>query len=94
MGTSFSLRAASIDDVQRMLCENVSQRRLDGGRVYQVCPQIGNAEPIRSVVICEGSKARPVTLDATLGMYSVFRSIRYADAAENESRFQSETVQA
>jgi hypothetical protein len=94
--TSFSLNAASIDDVERMLCENVTKGTLAAGRVYQICPLVGNSEAIRSVAICEKAKARPVTLDATLGMYSVFRAIRCVEevAAAKELPFRSEAVQA
>ena len=74
---SFALYAPSLDDAEGLLCEDVRQGTLMAGRVYQICPRIGNPEIIRSVAICEKALASRVLLDASHGMSSEFRRIRY-----------------
>ncbi len=69
-----------MEGAEKTLCEEVRQGKLVSGRVYQICPLIGNPEPIRSVAVDEKANARRVVLDATIGMYSVFRSLRYPEA--------------
>jgi hypothetical protein len=79
MDISFSLDAASVNDVERMLCENVRSGKLAAGRIYQICPSIGNTETIRSVAIDQTANASRIALETTVGMYSMFRRIRYAE---------------
>ncbi len=94
---SFSLEAACLDEVERRLCEYVRHRKLAAGRVYQICPLIGNPEVIRSVAICEKLIARRVFLDVARGLSSEFRRLRYPEEAKTEVEhmiFQPETVPA
>jgi hypothetical protein len=83
---SFSMEAVSASAVEQILRENVIKRKLAGGRIYQICPGIGNPEPIRAVVIGEQANMRRVILDAAQGMYSVVRRVRYlgAETAKKE----------
>jgi len=87
---SFALQAASADAVERILCEYVAGKKLPQGRVYQICPGIGNPEGIRALAIGEGSEAKRVVLEAALGMYSVYRRIRYAETKVSEKEFVTE----
>jgi hypothetical protein len=79
MDISFSLHATSVDEVERILCEYVRHGKLAAERVYQIWPLIGNAETIRSVAIDQTANARRVALETTVGMYSMFRRIRYVE---------------
>jgi hypothetical protein len=97
MDTSFSLNAPSIEDAQQSLCESVRDGKLASERVYQICPSIDNPEPVRAVAICHEAIGRPVTLSATLGMYSVFRCISFAEAhnhQQNSNALSSSTLPA
>lgn len=79
---SFSLNATCLEEVERILCEYVGHGNLAGGRVYQICPLVGNPETIRSVAISKQARARRVRLEAERGMYSEFRRLRYAEKTE------------
>jgi hypothetical protein len=78
---SFSLEATCLDEAERRLCEYVRHRKLAAGRVYQICPLIGNPEVIRSVAICEQGIAHRVFLDVARSLSSEFRRLRYPDEA-------------
>jgi hypothetical protein len=78
---SFSLEATCLDEAERRLCEYVRHRKLAAGRVYQICPLIGNPEVIRSVAICEQAIVQRVFLDAARGLSSEFRRLRYPEEA-------------
>jgi len=73
---AFALHAASVEQVEQILCEYVQSGKLLSGHIYQICPLIGNPEAIRFVSICDQGRARRIALDATMGMHSVLRSIR------------------
>ncbi len=93
---SLSLHASSLDEVGRLIGEHVRQRKLAPGCVYQICPLIGNPEPIRSVAIDDQGVVRRVLLDFDRGARSEFRRLRYPEeqkAAEHIS-FQPEAVPA
>ncbi len=94
---SFSLEATCLDEVERRLCEYVRHRKLAAGRVYQICPLIGNPEVIRSVAICEKATARRVFLDVARSLSSEFRRLRYPDEVKTTAEHmihQPETVPA
>jgi len=74
---SFSLNALCIEEVERILCEYVRHGNLAAGRVYQICPLIGNPETIRSLAIDKNAAAQRVRLEADRGMYSEFRRLVY-----------------
>lgn len=96
MDPSFSLFATSIEGAEKNLCDEVRSGKLPPGRVYQICPLIGNPEAIRSIAIDEKANARRVVLDATVGMYSVLRSLRYSEAKATveDMSFAANTVPA
>lgn len=87
---SFSLTAASAGAVERILCEYVTGKKLPTGRIYQICPGIGNPEEILSVAIGEGAESKRVILEAAMGMYSVYRRIRYAETKVSEQEVVTE----
>ncbi len=87
---AFSLHAASLDQAQQIIWESVQTGQLKSGHVYQICPLIGNPEAIRFVAICDRNLARRVALDATMGMYSIFRSIR--DSATKAPRVEERSL--
>jgi hypothetical protein len=93
---SFSLNALCLDEVQRILCEYVRHGNLAAGRVYQICPLIGNPETIRSVAIGKDATAQRVRLEADRGMYSEFRRLRYPSTTQKmeEHSLVRETVPA
>ena len=94
---SFSLEASCLAEVERRLCEYVRHRKLAAGRVYQICPLIGNPEVIRSVAICEQGIAHRVFLDVARSLSSEFRRLRYPDevkTAAEQTIFQQESVPA
>jgi hypothetical protein len=76
---AFSLQAISADEIEGTLRKEVLDGKLAGGRIYQICPEIGNLEVIRAVAISENANAQRVILEAAKGMYSEFRRIRYMD---------------
>jgi hypothetical protein len=78
---SFTLHAESADEAEKKLRKDVIDGKLVRGRVYQICPTIGNMELIRSVAICGEANAKRVFLDGAKGLYSEFRRIRYPEAA-------------
>jgi hypothetical protein len=74
---SFSVFAETADEVERKIHKDVVGGKLAAGRVYQICPHVGNAELIRSVAIGESSEIQRIFLDPAKGLYSEFRRIRY-----------------
>jgi hypothetical protein len=74
---SFSLYADSGDEVESKIRKDVLAQELAGGRVYQICPQFGSAELIRSVSVSPDATLQRVFLDPASGLYSEFRRIRH-----------------
>lgn len=71
-----SIYAASSEEAEAALHRDVWNKKLPGGRVYQLCPWVGNPELIRSVAFAtDGSSAR-VFLDPASGPYGELRRIR------------------
>jgi hypothetical protein len=75
----FSLSADTADEVERKICTGVAEGKLSAGRIYQICPGIGNAELIRSIAIGPDAKLIRVFLDPAKGLYSEFRRIRFPE---------------
>jgi hypothetical protein len=70
------LYAASAQDVERRISKDVIDGKLVAGRIYQVCPAIGNPEVIRSIAVSYDG-AKRVFLDQASNSYSEFRRLRY-----------------
>jgi hypothetical protein len=70
---------SSADEVERILLQDVQKGKLPAGRVYQICPQIGRPELIRSVAITTDMNLERVFLDPVAGLYSALRRIRSAN---------------
>jgi hypothetical protein len=91
----FSLSAETADEVERKICNGVAEGKLSAGRVYQICPGIGNAELIRSIAIGPDAKLIRVFLDPAQGLYSEFRRIRLPEPKTGEATaVKRESVQA
>jgi hypothetical protein len=78
---AFSLQGVSADAVERNLRLEVLAGKMAGGRIYQICPEIGNPEALRSVAISENANAQRVILEVAKGLYSEFRRIRYVETS-------------
>ncbi|HEY3940136.1 MAG TPA: hypothetical protein VGL97_22100 [Bryobacteraceae bacterium] len=92
---SFSLYAESAEEVESKLKRDVQEKKLEGSRVYQICPQFGSAELIRSVSVSSDATLQRVFLDPAAGLYSEFRRIRRpAIAPSAVESAEPETVKA
>jgi hypothetical protein len=92
----FSMNADSADQAERKIRKDVIDGILPGERVYQICPAIGNPEPIRTLALCHEGNARQVILESPTSLYSEFRRLRYMEeeAASREASLDCEAVQA
>ena len=73
---SFTLSADSADEATNWIRTNVLRSRLPSSRIYQICPMIGNPEPIRSVAAgLDGSFSR-VFLDPASELSGELRRVR------------------
>jgi hypothetical protein len=79
---SFYVQARSADEVEKAIQLDVSKNKLAKGRVYQVCPQFGNPEPIRAFAVAVDGTVQRAFLDPAQGIYSEFRRIRYEDVRQ------------
>src|SRR5579875_1321392 len=71
-----SIYANSAEEAENKLRIDVASGKLPAGRVYQICPWVGNPELIRSIAISlEGNWGR-VFLDPASGPYGYLRRIR------------------
>lgn len=91
---SFSVYGETADEIERQIGKEVVDGKLSTRRVYQICPQLGNAELMRSIAIDEDSNAQPVFLDAATGLYSEFRRIRYPRLELDGHIVQAEAIEA
>jgi len=79
-----SIYAESAQQAERLLQDDVARGVLPAGRVYQICPWLGNPEIIRSVAASvEGSFER-VYLDPAAGLYSDLRRVRAPRAVSGD----------
>jgi len=76
---SFAVWARNADEVQHVLEQDLAALRLPRGRMYQICPQLGNKEPIRAIAVSSEGTVMTAYLDPAKGFYSEFRRIRYVD---------------
>jgi hypothetical protein len=88
---SFSVEAYTMEDVRSKLCQDVAVKKMDGGKIYQICPPAGNAQLSCNLAIDQVGLGTQVFLDPAAGLYSEFRRIRYprlqaqADTVEADS---------
>ncbi|MBV9156612.1 MAG: hypothetical protein JO097_10145 [Acidobacteriaceae bacterium] len=85
---SFTIYAYSAEEAQTAVQNDVSKGKLPSGRVYQICPWLGNPELIRSIAASQDGSFQRVFLDPAFGLYGEFRRIRFAKpspAARQES---------
>jgi hypothetical protein len=78
----FSVFAASGEEAERRVSKDVTEGKLAKGRIYQICPEVGNPELIRSIAVGTDCVAMRVFLDPAKGLYSEFRRLRYAENHE------------
>lgn len=91
---SFSVYGETADEVERKIVKDVADGKLSAGRVYQICPELGNTELIRSVAIGADSKIQRAFLDPAKGLYSEFRRIRYRRRELDNEEIPSQAVEA
>lgn len=66
----------SADDVEGSVRRDVAKGKLPSGKVYQICPSMGNVELIRSVAASMDGTFERVFLDPASGLYGELRRIR------------------
>lgn len=73
---AISIYASSSEEAELALHRDVWNKKLPSGKVYQLCPWVGNFELIRSISFdLDGVSAR-VFLDPASGPYGELRRIR------------------
>ena len=83
IGRCFSVDAFSIEEAEIALRKDIQRGKQSQGRVYQICPSLGNPEPIRCVAAAlDGSFGR-VFLEAASGLYAEFRRIRVPQPSDS-----------
>ncbi len=76
---SFTLYGYSAEEAEHALRKNVLAKKLERGRVYQICPAVGNPEVTRTVAVDTQGTFQRVFLDPACGLYSEFRRVRLAE---------------
>ena len=76
----FSVYAYTANDVEAKLCKDVVDKKLEGNKIFQVCPPVGCNELTRTLAVNELGAAQRVFLDPASGLYSAFRRVRYPEA--------------
>ena len=76
---SFTLYGYSAEEAEQALRKNVLAKKLERGRVYQICPAVGNPEVTRTVAVDIDGSFQRVFLDPARGLYSEFRRVRLAE---------------
>lgn len=71
-----SIYATSSEEAEARLHRDVWNKKLPSGKVYQLCPWVGNPELIRSVAFAADGSSRRVFLDPASGPYGELRRIR------------------
>lgn len=75
---SFTINAYSGEEAEGLVRRDVLQGKLARGKVYQLCPWLGNPEFIRSLAAALDGSFERVFLDPASGIYAELRRIRYA----------------
>lgn len=73
---SFTVYAYSAEEAEASVRNDVSKGKLSPGKVYQVCPWLGNPELTRSIAASHDGSFQHVFLDPAFGMYGEFRRVR------------------
>ncbi len=73
---SFTIYACSAEEAQAAVQNDVSNGKLASGKVYQICPWLGNPELIRSIAASQDGSFQTVFLDPAFGLYGEFRRVR------------------
>ena len=97
---TFSVYAYSGEEAERSIRKDIAKGKLAGGKVYQICPLLGNAELTRSVAVTLDGSFDRVFLDPATGPYSAYRRIRLPnpsaslESAESAARAAAESAGA
>ncbi len=78
---AISIYANSSEEAEAKLHQDVWSNKLPSGKVYQLCPWLGNAELIRSIAFAPDGKSERVFLDPASGPYGELRRIRFPRGA-------------
>ncbi len=82
-----SIYATSSEEAEAALHRDVWNKKLPSGKVYQLCPWVGNPELIRSIAFAADGSSQRVFLDPASGPYGELRRIRLPrGSTSNESR--------
>jgi hypothetical protein len=71
-----SIYASNSEEAEAALHRDVANKKLPSGKVYQLCPWLGNGELIRSLAFALDASCERVFLDLVAGHYSELRRIR------------------
>jgi hypothetical protein len=78
-GRTVNLYAYTAGEVESSIRERVRKGTLPSGKVYQICPGVGNSELIRSIAVLSDGSFERVFLDPAQGSFGEFRRIRFAN---------------
>jgi hypothetical protein len=79
-----SIYAYSSEEAEIALHRDVWSKKLPSGKVYQLCPWVGNAELIRSIAFAPDGSSERVFLDPAYGPYGELRRIRLPRGAVSQ----------
>ena len=83
---AISIYASSSDEALVALHRDVASKKLPSGKVYQLCPSVGNAELIRSLAFALDGSCERVFLDPASGLYGELRRIRLPREAASQTQ--------
>lgn len=87
-----SIYAANSEEAEGTLHRDVRSNKLPSGKVYQVCPWVGNAELIRSISFSLDGVSERVFLDPAAGPYGELRRIRLPSSSVSHSHRSGEQL--
>jgi hypothetical protein len=82
---TFTLYTSSAQAAEAAICKDVLAGKLASGKVYQICPSVGNPELIRSIIVWSDGSFERVFLDPASGPYGEARRIRIPTPAHVQS---------
>ena len=88
-----SIYANSSEEAEAALHRDVLNQKLPGGKVYQLCPWVGNPELIRSIAFALDGSSERVFLDPASGPYGELRRIRIPTTSQPLSANRKETTE-
>jgi hypothetical protein len=89
---ALSIYASSSEEAERALHRDVWSKKLPSGKVYQLCPWVGNAELIRSISFALDGSSERVFLDPAFGPYGELRRIRLPRSAASREEDSKEQL--